>query len=277
MRHSKYDYILKVVGSGIAVLLTSEAGAGKTTIAKQIADELKLTFYTMSMTKQSSVNSIIGFTSINGKYIGTQFREAFEFGGLMLIDEIDACDPNVMLVLNTIENGYVAFPDGIVNVHKDFKLVATANPFNDHATYTGRSKLDFSIIDRYFVIQLERDNKLEKQLVCEDTHNKITVARKVLKSNGSSIPCTMRDAIRIHKLNQLDISKDPVKDVLFHTDDTFHNEYEVAYLRKYPIYVEPVADISSGSVPISSSTFDEVIPNSFEEYWNITKEGENDE
>lgn len=256
MYHSKFKYTKKVIESGMSVLLTGEAGSGKSTLAMQIAEEMDLDFYTMSGTKQTSVNAIIGFISINGTYIPSQFRKAFENGGLFLLDEIDAMDPNVLLTLNTIENGFVAFPDGIVKKHEDFRLVATSNPFDAHSIYTGRSKLDFSTIDRYFVIELKRDSKLESSLICEETKNQIELVRSVFKSNGSSLQCTMRDAIRISKLKELDISKCEVKDVIFSPNyiAPLYKEWKSIYEDKYAVIDEPICT-------------DEPIPKS--KYWRL--------
>ena len=218
MYHSKFNYVKKVVEADMAILLIGEAGCGKSTLAKQISEELQLNFYGMSLTKQSTVNSLLGFVSINGNYIGTQFRKAFEEGGLFLLDEINAADPNVLLCLNTIENGYISFPDGIVNKHKDFRLIATANP-ND-SIYTGRSKLDFATIDRFYQITLERDNALEENLTSVEVVEQISTARKFYKDHGISRKISMRDAIRLHKLIPLGLSKSPLLDLLFSSEDT---------------------------------------------------------
>jgi len=226
VKHNKYDYVKKVVDAGLAVLLTGEAGTGKTTIAKQIAADRGTSFYAMSMTKQTSVNAIIGFISINGTYIPSQFRQAFEYGGLFLLDELDAADPNVLLVLNTIENGYIAFPDGVITVHEDFRLIATANPQDEHNIYTGRSKLDFSTMDRFYEVKLPRDGSLEESLTSERVTGEANFVRTLLKDNGSSIKVTMRDAIRIHKLYNLGIDEDPLYSVVFHKDSTLNALYK---------------------------------------------------
>lgn len=225
MHHSKYDYVKTCIASGMPVRLTSEAGVGKTTMSRQIAEELSLPFYTISCTKQMSVNALIGFISINGTYIPTQFRKAFESGGVFLLDELDAGDPNVLLVLNTIENGYMAFPDGVVEAHPDFRLVATTNPDDGHSIYTGRSKLDFATRDRYHTIHLERDPELELALTSPEVVTEITIARKVLESSASSRQLTMRDAIRIHKLKQLGISDSPIEDVVFCEDSFMYKDF----------------------------------------------------
>ena len=225
MHHLKYNYVKTCIESGMPIRLTSEAGAGKTTMAMQIAEELGLEFFTISCTKQMSVNALIGFISINGTYIPTQFRKAYESGALFLLDELDAADPNVLLALNTIENGYMAFPDGVVKAHPSFRLVATTNPDDNHSIYTGRSKLDFSTKDRYHTIPLERDPNLELHLTSQEVVDEITIARQVLESNSSSKQLTMRDAIRIHKLKSLGISTSPIEDVVFSDDYIMYTEY----------------------------------------------------
>ena len=231
MKHSKQDYIAKCVESGIPVLLEGTAGTGKTTIAKNLAKLHGKEFYALTGTKQTSINALIGFTSINGIYIPTQFREAFEHGHYFLIDEIDGMDSNVLLTLNTIENGYMAFPDKVVEVHPEFRLMATANPRNEQSIYTGRSKLDFSTLDRFFTIPIDRDPELELYLTSQEVVDEITIARKVLESNSSSRQLTMRDAIRIYRLKALGISEAPIQDVVFVDDSIMYKEFTSQYTK----------------------------------------------
>ena len=207
------------------VLLVGQAGSGKSTLLMQIAQDLSLPFHSISCTKQMSVSALLGFISINGAYIPTQLRHAYENGGLFLLDELDASDANVLLTLNTIENGFISFPDKIVHAHPDFRLCATANPFNDHSTYTGRSKLDFSTIDRYFVIELERDDALEVSLTSQELFDKVSIARTLMTQNGISQSITMRDSIRMHKLHSLEITDCVFKDIAFKDHHSLYNEF----------------------------------------------------
>lgn len=177
------------------------------------------------MTKQTSVNAIIGFISINGEYIPSQFRQAIDNGHLFLLDELDAADPNVLLILNTLENGYIAFPDGVREVHPDFRLIATSNPQGSHQIYTGRSKLDFSTLDRYFTVELPRDPELELSLTSSDTMTAVDFSRTLLKDHGSSIQITMRDSLRIHHLLTHDLDSDAVFSVVFTKDATLGRIY----------------------------------------------------
>ena len=58
MEHIKYQSTKTLVENNIPVLLFGPAGTGKTTIAMHIAKDLDLPFYSLSMTKQTTVNAI---------------------------------------------------------------------------------------------------------------------------------------------------------------------------------------------------------------------------
>lgn len=208
--HSSYPTVLKLVENNIPVLLTGEAGSGKTTLATQVAEAVKLEFFSISMTRQTTLSHILGFVSVNGTYIPSTLRKCFDIdgdGGLMLFDEIDAGDPNVLLCLNTIENGYISFPDGLVKCHPDFRIMATANPQDQHNIYTGRNRLDAATLDRYDIIDVARDDLLEKTLVDDSTHSRMQLLREIMGRNNSSKTISMRDALRYQQridLNLLD-------------------------------------------------------------------------
>ena len=203
--HSKYSEVEKLVNANIAVLLTGEAGSGKTTLISQIADNLKLRFFSQSMTRQTTLSHLLGFMSVTGVYIPSLLKDAAENGGVYLLDELDAADANVVLSLNTIENGYLSFPTGIVKLHPDFRLVATANPQDQHQRYTGRSKLDKATLDRFDIVEIPRDDLLEKTLVDGDTFQRMNLLRRIMLENNSSMLLSMRDSMRYQKRKELDL------------------------------------------------------------------------
>lgn len=227
MTHNKQEYVSKCVHLDMPILLTGPAGSGKTTIVINLANEHSKQLYSIAGTKQTTVNALLGFISIDGTYIPTQFRKAFEEGHYFLIDEINAMDPNVLLSLNTIENNFISFPDKRVQRHPDFRLFATANP--EDSTYTARSKMDFSSKDRFHEIQIPRDHDLEVSLTSPETEEMVDIAREILSTNGTSLQLTMRDAIRIDKLRKSGISDAPLYDVVFWRDEHLHKEFTTKY------------------------------------------------
>jgi len=207
MQHFKYEEIKILVKNNINVLLVGEAGSGKTTLIKKVIKDLGLNFYSITGTKQVTMNALLGFISINGGYIRSQLREAVEYGGAFFISEIDGMDPNTLLCLNTLENGYMSFPDAVVGVHKNFRLCADSNPAGEHQMYTGRSKLDAATLDRFDVVWIDRDPKLEILLTDKSTYQEVTIMRKVLSDNNMSKVLSMRDTIRLHKRKSIGLAK----------------------------------------------------------------------
>ena len=115
-----------------------------------------------------SAFQVKGFIDAHGKTVRTQFREAYEKGGLFLFDELDASESHAIVALHAaLDNGILDAPDGMIKKHKDFKFIAAANTWGHGATmqYIGRNALDGATMDRYAVIPVEYDTALEKQIV----------------------------------------------------------------------------------------------------------------
>jgi len=167
LRHNCYPILRAVVGADVPVYLVGPPGSGKSTIAKHIADDLGLEFHTKSCSIQTSEISLLGYQDANGRLVRTPLREAYEHGGVFLLDEIDAGSPAVLVVLNALlANGHCAFPDGLITKHKDFKFAAGANTFGTGASreFVGRQQLDAATLDRFAFIEMNYDRALEARL-----------------------------------------------------------------------------------------------------------------
>lgn len=154
--HEKFDEVLKIVSLDIPVFLTGAAGTGKNVICKQVAKSLGLDFYFTNAVSQEY--KLTGFIDANGKYQETQFYKAFTQGGLFFLDEIDASIPEVLVILNAaIANRYFDFPNGKVEAHPDFRVIAAGNTNGlgaDNA-YTGRYCLDRASLDRFALVDID--------------------------------------------------------------------------------------------------------------------------
>ncbi len=175
LMHELFPKLLKLCARKFPIMMVGSAGSGKTFACEQAAEALDLPFYTMSVGAQTTKSDILGFMHAGGEYITTQFRQAFEHGGVFLMDEIDAGNANVLVILNAALAGhYCAFPDRVelVKKHKDFIFVSTANTFGTGASrqYVGRNQIDAATLDRFVTIEWKVDETLEATIVSSLTN-----------------------------------------------------------------------------------------------------------
>jgi len=199
MVHKQFEMLLKLVSTGKPILMKGESGTAKSHNAQAVATALERDFYSLSVGEQSTKSDLLGFIDANGNYRNTAFRKAFEMGGIFLLDEIDAGNPNVLLAINTgISNGFIDFPDCQITVHKDFSLIATANTFGRGANmqYSGRNRLDMATVNRFIPLVWELDEDIEEALVNNTQWLKvIRKARKIAESDLDEVLLGMRNAM----------------------------------------------------------------------------------
>ena len=167
LQHKSFADVLSTLSAGVNIALVGPAGSGKTTIVHNASKVLNLSFASQSVSAQSTVFDFFGYKSATGKYIGTMFREKYENGGVFLLDEFDAGNPNVLAALNqATANGHCPFPDKMIEKHKDFIIVMAGNTFGGGGTidYVGRNKIDAATLDRFAFIYIDYDEILEKAL-----------------------------------------------------------------------------------------------------------------
>ena len=152
----------------VPVWLYGEAGSGKSTAAEQMADELDLSFRSISLVPSTSKADLMGYRDATGEYRSTAYRETYEDGGVFLFDEIDNAHPSVLTILNnSIANNQGEFPDKRISRHDDTRFIAAANTIGRGATaeYVGRTPIDAATIDRFAFVPMDIDPELEEALV----------------------------------------------------------------------------------------------------------------
>lgn len=180
------------------ILLVGPAGCGKTYLGKLVADALGLPFAALPCTSGMSEAHLLGrgipnLTTGKNVYQQSRFIELYENGGVFLMDELDAADPNLLLAINSaIANGYCEIPrhsEPVANRHPNFIMIATANTFGRGATrtYAGRNQLDEATLDRFRIGTVECDyDETVERVLCPDEliRNTCQSIRRQIQSAG---------------------------------------------------------------------------------------------
>lgn len=155
--------------------LVGPAGTGKSTLVENLAEDLGMDFGVLSLSGGTDESHLFGrlLPTAAGpwQYQMSDFVRIFEQGGVFLLDEVDAADPNVMVAVNAaLANGYMSNPmSGKVHKrHKDTIIVCAANTFGFGATaqYVGRNALDAATMDRFVgrIIEVDYSDRIERKL-----------------------------------------------------------------------------------------------------------------
>jgi len=187
-KHKCFDKAVKLAVNREPIFLIGPTGSGKSYMARQVAqatlrrggDELPY----------SEVPCSAGISEghLMGKLLPTGERGSFEFhhaalsgaygeGGFCTLEEIDGCDPNTLLCVNSALAGdEMALPnnpwEGAIDRHEDFVMCLIGNTWGLGADrmYVGRAQLDQAFLDRFCLntLEIDYDTKLESVL-CPDS------------------------------------------------------------------------------------------------------------
>ncbi len=173
-QHQRFADLLTLVSAGIPALMVGPAGGGKTHAAGLVAEHLGLGFTPLSLGPQTTQASVFGYSDATGGYVRTPFREAYEGGGLILLDELDRCNERVSVTLNAaIANGHCSFPDGTIERHENCYIIGAANTTGHGADrqYVSARQQDAALLDRFAVLDWQYDLHFESALAmatCEE-------------------------------------------------------------------------------------------------------------
>lgn len=163
--HKDYPIVMAHIAAGVNVALVGPAGSFKSTTLKQVAEDLEKDYYIVSSPQTRS--EIVGYNDGNGKYNRTPMRDAYEFGGLIVVEEFDGANPKALLAANNlVANEDTDFPDGMVKRHPNFVCVMAGNTFGTGASrqYVGRTQIDAATLDRFAFIEYGYDEALERKV-----------------------------------------------------------------------------------------------------------------
>lgn len=181
LHHKELPMVIKMLSANVNVFMVGAAGSGKTTIAEQAAKALGLSFYFNGAL--DSEYKLTGFVDAQGRCVSTAFKKAYAEGGVYLFDEVDASLPSALLAFNAaLANGHADFPDGAIKRHENFKCIAAANTYGKGADrlYVGRNQLDAATLDRFCMVNIDYDEKLEKAITGNDAW--VDIVQKVRAS-----------------------------------------------------------------------------------------------
>lgn len=175
--HSKWKYMVRSILRGKNILVTGEAGSGKTTAAKMAAELLDRQCFIFNLgATQDPRGALIGNTQFS-KEAGTFFAESAFVRAIqipdsvILLDEISRAHPEAWNILMTVLDPgqrYLRLDEAIdsptVKVADGVCFVATANI---GSKYTATRVMDRALIDRFIIMEMD-------QLNVQDESNLIT-------------------------------------------------------------------------------------------------------
>ena len=171
--HKVLPMAVAVARAGVPACFIGPKGTGKTTLAKAVTRELGLeNFGMVSMTAGTSPSAFNGRPMIGGDggVVQSLFAKCYREGGGFLFDEMDAAEPNLLLLVNAaIANG--AFANSatgeMVPRSRKWAPMAAMNTLGLGAKdgYQ-RNKLDAATLDRWAAgrIEVALDEALERHV-----------------------------------------------------------------------------------------------------------------
>ena len=172
MKELKWKYLIRCAVRGKNIMMTGQAGCGKTLAAKSLINSLdRPEFYFNLGATQDPRSTLIGNVHYN-KQKGTFFSESLFVkaiqteNAVILLDELTRAHPDAWnILMPVLDQGqrYLRLDEAdgqdTIKVAPGVTFIATANIGNE---YTATRQLDKALLDRFTVIEMDLLNQEEE-------------------------------------------------------------------------------------------------------------------
>lgn len=186
-------------------LLIGPSGCGKSHSGEQLAKVLGLPYLCLILPEGADESWLLGMHTPSG-YQPSEFVKMLKSGGVIQFGEIDAANPNMLLIVNNLlANGYLSNPISgeTTRMHDKCVIIADSNTMGKGAdnVYVGRNRLDGATLDRFTPISVGYDEKFE-QKCCPDkmAYKLLNDIRAMVKTNHYDEIVSSRAYIKMHRL-----------------------------------------------------------------------------
>lgn len=155
------------------IFITGPTGNGKSTMVEQACARNKRTYIRLQINGQTDEDQLIGSKTLNNgniEIVEGPVLIAMRTGSVLLLDELDAADPNNIMCLQSILEGrpyYFKLKNEMIFPKAGFNIVATGNTKgrgSDDGKYIGTKMLNEAFLERFPVTMCQEYPSMQTEL-----------------------------------------------------------------------------------------------------------------